>query len=72
MRLVRQGVDFDQALRLGRAEGARVRTALGLANPSLISPAAAELLPRILQPGDVVLLKGSRSAGIERLAEVVL
>ncbi len=35
--------------------------------------AAAEvLLPRVLQPGDVVLLKGSRSAGIERLAEVAL
>jgi UDP-N-acetylmuramoyl-tripeptide--D-alanyl-D-alanine ligase len=34
--------------------------------------AAAELLGRVLQPGDIVLLKGSRSAGIERLAEVVL
>ena len=34
--------------------------------------AAAELLPRILRPGDVVLLKGSRSAGVERLAEVAL
>jgi UDP-N-acetylmuramoyl-tripeptide--D-alanyl-D-alanine ligase len=33
---------------------------------------AAELLPRILRPGDFVLLKGSRSAGIERLAEVAL
>jgi helix-turn-helix protein len=49
MRLVRQGVDFDQALRLGRAEGARVRAALGLANPSLISPAAAELLPHLVE-----------------------
>jgi hypothetical protein len=49
MRLVRQGVDFDQALRLGRAEGARVRAALGLANPSLISPAAAELLPQFVE-----------------------
>ena len=27
---------------------------------------------RVLQPGDFVLLKGSRSAGIERLAEVAL
>jgi UDP-N-acetylmuramoyl-tripeptide--D-alanyl-D-alanine ligase len=34
--------------------------------------AAADLLPRVLQPGDVVLLKGSRSAGIEQLAEVAL
>jgi UDP-N-acetylmuramoyl-tripeptide--D-alanyl-D-alanine ligase len=34
--------------------------------------AAAELLLRVLQPGDFVLLKGSRSAGIERLAEVAL
>ena len=34
--------------------------------------AAGVLLSRVLQPGDVVLLKGSRSAGIERLAEVAL
>ncbi len=34
--------------------------------------AAAELLPRVLRPGDFVLLKGSRSAGIEQLAEVAL
>jgi UDP-N-acetylmuramoyl-tripeptide--D-alanyl-D-alanine ligase len=33
---------------------------------------AAELLPHVLEPGDFVLLKGSRSAGIEQLAEVVL
>jgi UDP-N-acetylmuramoyl-tripeptide--D-alanyl-D-alanine ligase len=33
---------------------------------------AAELLPGILRPGDFVLLKGSRSAGIEQLAEVAL
>ena len=49
MRLVHKGVDFDQALRLGRAEGARVRAALSLANPSLISPAAAELLPKLVE-----------------------
>lgn len=34
--------------------------------------AAAELLERVLRPGDFVLLKGSRSAGIERLAAVAL
>jgi UDP-N-acetylmuramoyl-tripeptide--D-alanyl-D-alanine ligase len=34
--------------------------------------AAAELLPGVVRPGDFVLLKGSRSAGIERLAEVAL
>jgi UDP-N-acetylmuramoyl-tripeptide--D-alanyl-D-alanine ligase len=33
---------------------------------------AAGLLPGILRPGDFVLLKGSRSAGIERLAELAL
>jgi UDP-N-acetylmuramoyl-tripeptide--D-alanyl-D-alanine ligase len=33
---------------------------------------AAELLPRVLRPGDYVLLKGSRSAGVERLAEAAL
>ena len=35
-------------------------------------PAAADLLPRVLRPGDVVLLKGSRSAGVERLEEGAL
>jgi len=30
------------------------------------------LLPRVLRPGDFVLLKGSRSAGLEKLAEVAL
>jgi UDP-N-acetylmuramoyl-tripeptide--D-alanyl-D-alanine ligase len=33
---------------------------------------AAVLLPQVLRPGDVVLLKGSRSAGVERLAEAAL
>jgi UDP-N-acetylmuramoyl-tripeptide--D-alanyl-D-alanine ligase len=33
---------------------------------------AGDLLHRVLKPGDFVLLKGSRSAGIERLAEAVL
>jgi UDP-N-acetylmuramoyl-tripeptide--D-alanyl-D-alanine ligase len=33
---------------------------------------AAELLPGVLRPGDFVLLKGSRSAGVEKLAEVAL
>ncbi|HET6174439.1 MAG TPA: UDP-N-acetylmuramoyl-tripeptide--D-alanyl-D-alanine ligase [Gaiellales bacterium] len=34
--------------------------------------AASEMLPRVLRPGDFVLLKGSRSAAVERLAEVAL
>jgi UDP-N-acetylmuramoyl-tripeptide--D-alanyl-D-alanine ligase len=38
--------------------------------PSLAD--AAGLLPRVLRPGDFVLLKGSRSAGVEKLAEVAL
>jgi UDP-N-acetylmuramoyl-tripeptide--D-alanyl-D-alanine ligase len=33
---------------------------------------ATQLLSRVLRPGDFVLLKGSRSAGIEQLAEVAL
>ena len=33
---------------------------------------AAGLLARVLLPGDCVLLKGSRSAGVERLAEAAL
>jgi UDP-N-acetylmuramoyl-tripeptide--D-alanyl-D-alanine ligase len=47
------------------AEGCEWHWAPGLSE-------AAELLPRMLRPGDFVLLKGSRSAGIERLAEVAL
>jgi hypothetical protein len=50
MRLVRQGVDFDQALRLGRAEGATTRAALALAAPSLISSAAAEPREQLVEP----------------------
>jgi UDP-N-acetylmuramyl pentapeptide synthase len=33
--------------------------------------AAARTLPSLLRPGDTVLLKGSRSAGLERLAEIL-
>jgi UDP-N-acetylmuramoyl-tripeptide--D-alanyl-D-alanine ligase len=33
---------------------------------------AAELLPSVLRAGDFVLLKGSRSAGVEQLAEAAL
>jgi UDP-N-acetylmuramoyl-tripeptide--D-alanyl-D-alanine ligase len=47
------------------AEGCEWHAAADLA-------AAAELLPRLLRPGDFVLLKGSRSAGVEQLAEVAL
>ncbi|MFS8070732.1 MAG: hypothetical protein ACMG6S_30570, partial [Byssovorax sp.] len=50
MRLVRKGVDFDEALRLGRAEGAKVRAALALAAPPLTPPAAAELHEPLVDP----------------------
>jgi UDP-N-acetylmuramoyl-tripeptide--D-alanyl-D-alanine ligase len=33
--------------------------------------AAAEMLTRIVRPGDVVLLKGSRAACLERVAEAI-
>jgi UDP-N-acetylmuramoyl-tripeptide--D-alanyl-D-alanine ligase len=35
-------------------------------------PAAVALLEDALRPGDVVLVKGSRSAGLERVAEALL
>jgi hypothetical protein len=50
MRLVRKGVDFDEALRLGRAEGAKVRAALALATPPLTPPAAAEPHEQLVDP----------------------
>jgi glycerol-3-phosphate dehydrogenase (NAD(P)+) len=34
---------------------------------AMMTEAAAEALPGLLQPGDVVLLKASRAAGLERL-----
>ena len=39
MTLMLRGVDFNEALRLGRAEGANARAALALAAPSLLRPA---------------------------------
>ncbi len=50
MRLVRKGIGFDEALRLGRAAGAKLRAALALATPSLISPAAAEPHEQFVDP----------------------
>ena len=50
MNLVRQGVDFDEALRLGRAEGDKTRAALALAAPSPTTPAAAEPREQLVEP----------------------
>ena len=47
------------------AEGCEWHWAAGLSE-------ARELLARVLRPGDFVLLKGSRSAGVEQLAEAAL
>lgn len=47
---VLKGVGFDQALRLGRAEGANMRAALGLSAPSLISLAAVEQHEPLVEP----------------------
>jgi UDP-N-acetylmuramoyl-tripeptide--D-alanyl-D-alanine ligase len=59
------GVGWQAADYATAAEGSEWHWAPTLAE-------AAELLPGILRPGDFVLLKGSRSAGIEQLAEVAL
>ena len=50
MRLVRQGVGFDEALRLGRAEGAKVRAALARAPAPVTPPAAAEPHEQLVEP----------------------
>ena len=39
---------------------------------SALNPAARALLSELLRPGDVVLVKASRSCGLERLAEDLL
>jgi UDP-N-acetylmuramoyl-tripeptide--D-alanyl-D-alanine ligase len=36
------------------------------------APAAAELLTRLLRPGDTVLVKGSRGVGLERVGQTLL
>ncbi len=36
------------------------------------APAAAELLARLLSPGDTVLVKGSRGVGLERVGQALL
>jgi UDP-N-acetylmuramyl pentapeptide synthase len=36
------------------------------------APAAAELLTRLLSPGDTVLVKGSRGVGLERVGQALL
>jgi hypothetical protein len=50
MNLVRKGVGFDDALRLGRAEGARVRAALALAAAPSTPSAAAEPPEQLVDP----------------------
>jgi len=70
----RAGVDLLLAvgeLAAGAALGAR-RAGLGAVETAPTTEAAAELLPRLIRPGDAVLVKGSRAMGLERLVRVLV
>jgi UDP-N-acetylmuramoyl-tripeptide--D-alanyl-D-alanine ligase len=65
------GIDYLFALGPGAAEIAAGAAAAGLTNSRVVHNAAeaAERLDEIAHPGDLVLVKGSRSARVERVLE---
>jgi UDP-N-acetylmuramyl pentapeptide synthase len=65
------GIDYLLALGPGAAEIAAGAEASGLTNSRVVRSAAeaAELLDEVARPGDLVLVKGSRSARTERVLE---
>jgi UDP-N-acetylmuramoyl-tripeptide--D-alanyl-D-alanine ligase len=65
------GIDYLLALGPGAAEIAAGAEASGLTNSRVVRNAAeaAELLDEVARPGDLVLVKGSRSARTERVLE---
>ena len=65
------GIDRLISLGKGSAEIARAARAAGLTNSRTLASAeeAAELLCATAHPGDLVLVKGSRSARTERVLE---
>ena len=52
MRLVLKGVGFNEALQLGRAEGAKMRAALALTAPPSTRSTAAELREPLVDPAE--------------------
>jgi UDP-N-acetylmuramoyl-tripeptide--D-alanyl-D-alanine ligase len=65
------GINYLVAVGQNAAEIAAGAEAAGLTNSRLVHDAAeaAELLDEIARPGDLVLVKGSRSARVERVLE---
>lgn len=66
------GVVVVEARAGGIADGARQAGFAGQIITAADTAEAADVIARIVGDGDIVLVKGSRSAGLERVAEVLL
>lgn len=66
-----RGVDVLVAVGPRAAEMAGAFEGSGQAHRVADADAAAELLRRVLEPGDTVLVKGSRGVGLERVGEAL-
>jgi UDP-N-acetylmuramoyl-tripeptide--D-alanyl-D-alanine ligase len=63
--------DVDVLVTVGPLAAAMAEPYGGEAYPVADAGEAAALLPEVLQPGDVVLVKGSRGVGLEVVAEAL-